>query len=668
MPRTQVFQSHMTSGVLDPGLSARTDINHYYQGMRQGDNVQCLPQGGVRRRPGTLHIARLSGPARIAGFMFNTEQTYLLSFEDLLVRIFRNGLQVATLATLYTAAQVEEIDFVQSADTMIIVHPEHPPQELFRGPGGDTDWTYQPYELTSIPTAVFVGTSNPGSQTLTFSGTEDSQFRFVVNGQDSSLVRYTTTTADMQDRIKNALLQEFLEQGISVVEIDVQGTGQVYDITLDGGAADAQAITITVVEGTVSAPVTNYIRGVSSEEPLWSPTRGWPTTVVFHEGRLVFGGSRDKPNTIAASVTNSFGNFLLGDQYPDQAIVRTIDSDQLNAIVGMATSRKLQIFTSGGEFYVPQTPMTPDTATLTRQTNYGSAPIKPEVLDGATLFVDRSRRVIREFLFEFVEDGYRANSLNALAPHLITGVRAMAIQRTGGAQSTNYVFIINQDGTCAVLNTLREQDIAGWSRWTTDGEFYDVAAEDRTIYFVCRRVIQGQTVYDLERLDDEMLVDDGIRQTAVQPTAVWLGVNHLLDKVCKVIADGVAIDDVIPVNNQAETTRASTTVQIGLNFVPAVRPMPLNSQGVGGQIAMERKRVIEVKARVADTKALTINGDDVQGYRFGNTVLGEVRAPYTGIIKHRPSRTPWADDPEVLFSQNEPAPMTILGYDITVEY
>lgn len=665
--RTQVLQSHCTSGVLDGGLAARTDITHYYQGVRQGDNVIGLPQGGLRRRPGTAHVGDFGGPVRLAGFMFNTEQTYLVAFSDLLVTIYENSEQVAQIATVYTADQIDQLDWVQSADTMIIVHPDVPPQQLFRGPGGSSDWTFASFPLRNIPEGIFVETTTPGTQVLTFTMTETEQFRFLVNGRDSDVLRFTGNAGVMAERIRVTLLQSFLEQGLPAPEITVTGSNP-FTVTLDGGAASAEQLAAVQASAGGTFSVSGVVVGSAPTEPIWSAARGWPRSVVFHESRLIFGGSRDQPNTIAMSVTNAFDDFLLGDQYPDQAIVRTIDSDQLNAIVGLATSRRLQVFTSGGEFYVPQIPMTPDDVTLPRQTNFGSAGIRPEVLDGATLFVDRSRRVIREFLFEFAEDGYTSASLNALAPHLITGVRSMAVQRTGGSDTANYLYACNDDGTCAVLNTLREQSIAGWWRWTTDGEFYDVAVEDKTVFFVVKRVIQGVTRYHIERLDDALQVDDGRLVTYQTPQAVAMGFSHVTDKVCSAVVDGVVVDPVIPINGQVELERAGSTLQVGLNYIPVVRPMPLNSGGVEGQIAMHDKRVLKVRARVKDTRGLRINGDDVQGYRFGTTLLGDVRAPYTGVIEHRPSSTPWSDDPEVVFSQSDPLPMTLLGFDVTVEY
>lgn len=52
MVRRATLQNTMTKGVLDPRLSDRIDIAHYYSGLRTGTNAVIRPQGGGHRRPG----------------------------------------------------------------------------------------------------------------------------------------------------------------------------------------------------------------------------------------------------------------------------------------------------------------------------------------------------------------------------------------------------------------------------------------------------------------------------------------------------------------------------------------------------------------------------------------------------------------------------------------
>ena len=56
MAKSRFLQNNFVSGELSPLLRGRTDINQYYQGLQTAKNVVLVPQGGVKRRPGTQHI------------------------------------------------------------------------------------------------------------------------------------------------------------------------------------------------------------------------------------------------------------------------------------------------------------------------------------------------------------------------------------------------------------------------------------------------------------------------------------------------------------------------------------------------------------------------------------------------------------------------------------
>jgi len=134
--------------------------------------------------------------------------------------------------------------------------------------------------------------------------------------------------------------------------------------------------------------VLNWVEVGAGNEDVWSTTRGWPRTATFHQGRLFFGGSREKINSVWGSVPNDFFNFDIGTGAADNATFDTLDTDQFNAINGIFSGRHLQLFTSGGEFYNSSKTITPEDSSWSRQTSYGAKKEKPISVDGATLFVD----------------------------------------------------------------------------------------------------------------------------------------------------------------------------------------------------------------------------------------------------------------------------------------
>jgi hypothetical protein len=154
MPRAITLQTNFNSGELDPRLGARTDVKQYYQGAATAKNVLSMPQGGMKRRPGMGYKATLASEARMAAFSFNTEQTYLMVFTNNQIEVFMDGVSQATVPTTYTTVELFELNWTQSADTMIIVHEDHQPVKLVRNTtqGSHGSWTLSNISLSNIPT------------------------------------------------------------------------------------------------------------------------------------------------------------------------------------------------------------------------------------------------------------------------------------------------------------------------------------------------------------------------------------------------------------------------------------------------------------------------------------------------------------------------------------
>ena len=195
-------------------------------------------------------------------------------------------------------------------------------------------------------------------------------------------------------------------------------------------------------------------------------------------------------------MANDFFNFDLGEGFDDDAIFVVLDTDQLNAVTGLAAGRRLHVLTSGGEHVVPESPVTPGSITMPQESSFGSKAIKPVVIDGSVIFVHRKGKQIREFRHSFVEDAFSSQSLTLLAPQLFDSPVDMAALKGTDKEDANYVYVVNSDGTVAVMLTERQQQLAAWAQWTTDGNFKSVAVVDDETYFL----VQRGGVYSVEML------------------------------------------------------------------------------------------------------------------------------------------------------------------------
>ncbi len=138
-----------STGELDPLLRARVELEQYNNALAKATNVLIQPQGGLRRRPGTKHILELpnsSTPSagngvRLVPFQFSVTDSYMLCFTHQRMYIIKNGVAVANingsgnnyLTTTVTSDMVDDMCWTQSADTLIVVHPDLQPVKIVRG-------------------------------------------------------------------------------------------------------------------------------------------------------------------------------------------------------------------------------------------------------------------------------------------------------------------------------------------------------------------------------------------------------------------------------------------------------------------------------------------------------------------------------------------------------
>lgn len=170
------IQPSFAGGELSPSLWGRVDLSKYNVGLRTLENFIVHPHGGISRRSGTHFIAQSTNTdkARLVTFQYSTEQSYVLEFIDKGVRFYTNGQQILDstgapyLVTLpYSADELDDLNFAQSADVLYIVHPDHPPMELARY--SETDWRATKFSFKNGPFKT--QESDQEGITLTPSGT-----------------------------------------------------------------------------------------------------------------------------------------------------------------------------------------------------------------------------------------------------------------------------------------------------------------------------------------------------------------------------------------------------------------------------------------------------------------------------------------------------------------
>lgn len=675
------FQSVLNRGELDPLAIGRIDLQSYYNGVETALNVLAIPQGGLKKRPGQEFLATALGDGRLENFSFNVEQNYLLVFTASRMQIFKDGVLQTNingsgddfLPTPYPIERIQTFDYIQSADTAIITHPNNAPRRITRT--SDTDWAITALPLTNIPQFDFNDTFSPTPvdevQRLTFTtGNDGDRFKIALKGiltEDIVLSTTTEGTTTTANSIREELLALPNTSNTGVAVVFISAAPEVYEITFSGDSAeDWDEMTGTVVfSQDVLFEITGSTisDGVSRSEDVWSLVRGWPRTCTFHEGRLWFGGSESLPQTIWGSFANDFFNFFSRKGLADESIFATLDTDQVNAIEAIFSNRSLQIFTSGGEFFVPSSPITPENIAVSPQSNLGSKRVRPVTIDGVTLFLQRTGKALIQFVFLNDFQANQSRSISILSPGLIKNPVKMSVSRGTEISDSNYVYIVNSDGTMTVFNTLAAEDVAGFTRWEC-GDIKSVAVVDNQVYVLVGRVINGSTVFFVERENNDLNTDAAKLTTGSGLTTIT-GLTYLEGETVKVKADGAVRADEIVSGGQITIDPVADSIEVGLEYLPVITTMPLNVGLENGPNASQKKKIKRVSVQIFES-----NGVIIQGQRIADKTIGQDQfdapTPQTGV--RRIHILGWSIEAQITITQDTPMPMTILniGTEVSV--
>lgn len=669
MPQIKVVQNSFTSGEVGAYLDAREDLDIYRTGAKTIENFFVLPQGGLLRRGGFEYISGVSATesetgfashSRLIPFRFSVEQEYVLVFETGTFTVFRNGLQAAVVTNAllnnFTASNINEWRFAQSFDTLIMVHEDYAPIQITRT--SHTTWTVAQVSFTFLPLANFDNgiTLTPNSSGspnhLTASADPTSHFAvgdyININGGLVKITSFSNTTTI------NVTTEEYLATGTEALSTEYRQTA-------------------------------------------FSSLKGWPKSVTFHQNRLVFGGSKSKPQTIFGSQTGDLFNFKptetvidssnnpVGQVNDSTAFSFTIGSDSANIIRHVVSKQTLFIFTSDGEFEMTGNPVTPTNVNIRLQTKYGiqNNGANPTTVDNEVMFISANGRELRGFVFDFNSDGYYAKNYTIISHDVLNNPQDIAFVRAHKNTNQNYVFIVNNNGELAVFGINVEKQVAGWSRFTTNGKFKKVVAvndgdtdpETQRLYALVERTRKKDdgtdiTCYHLERLTENTIYLDGYVPVDNTPAdASITGLTVFANQTVNIEADGIVHADKtvssFATGGNITLDDNYSAVNIGYNYTSKLTTLTLPVQLNGQPYRGEQITKVSSLVNVNNTQALTIDGTDIS-FRFTGQSLDSPISPFTGTKKLFIGGV--STDPTVELTVSTPLQCTVLGVTTEVKF
>lgn len=658
MPRFVDIQSNFSTGELDPLLRARVDLQQYNNALAKATNVLIQPQGGLRRRPGTKHIFELpnSGTTsagngvRLVPFQFSVSDSYMLCFTHQRMYVVKNGVVQSNingsgnsyLTTSITSDIVDDMCWTQSADTLIVVHPDLQPVRITRT--SDTAWTATTITFDSIP-----------------------QYAFTIT--------VTSSTTLGAGHLTPSAVSGNVELTSQNAVFSAASVNQYINASPQGRARIVAYVSTTKVKAVTEYPffdTSNIAQGnweiESGYEDVWSSGKGWPRSVTFHEGRLYFGGSKSRPSTVWGSKIGLFFDFVPSESLDDDAVEATLDTNELNVITDIISSRDFQVFTTGGEFYVPQQgtdPITPLTFTFKNVSRNG---IKPGTrvlpLETGSIYIQRQGKSLNEFVFSDTQLTYITQRISLLAGHLLKGPQRIGLRKASSTDESDLLLMTNtNDGTMAVFSIMRSQQITAPSEFTTDGEFIDVGVDVTEIYCVTKRVFNGSTRYFIERFMNSVYTDCAFTGGAAASASSLPHVGKSLNVIC----DGVPQDnETVSGGGSVTFDRASTTsYEVGLPITVYVKTMPVEIQLQTGSRISFKKRIVEISAVLKDTQEININEQPVTTRLMDNPLLDLPVPNFTGI-KRVNGVLGYSREQAIEVTQTLPLNMTLLGLDYRV--
>lgn len=756
--------TNFTAGELSPNMYGRTDIEKYYNGCMTMENFLVLPQGGAYRRPGSRYVASVktaSAFTRLVPFIFSTTQSYILEFGNLYIRVYYDGGQVQSGSTVYevvtpyTTAQLPDLKFAQSADTLYIVHPSHEPRQLTRT--AHTTWTLTALAWENGPfmkdnsddshtmtVTSYFGSTGLYGQTVTVTSSDD---LFTANdvgrwlkigytdpgtvidsgAVDPSGAGYIAGPWDVDGKFELIYHFEHYEQGSVALRYSTDGGSTYQDYAT---LSDETSTTRVTIEGelrsedynnvtpklrfyanrnthefyynlkkirelrTAYLKITTYSTAKSVRAKVyrrmsqfnvptnnwalgaWGTTPGWPSSVTFHQGRLVFAGTTSEPSKVWMSVSDDYPNFDPGEGDEDaDAISLTPIASEVNNVIWMASKGNLLIGTAGDEWVFDGANITPTNPPhARRETNFGSAKWQAVIANGYVVFVQDGEKIVRQVQYDYDSDTYLAIDLTAMSDH-ITGDGISYLAYLKSPWST--IWTCRDDGELIGLTYVPEHKVFAWHRHELGGDVESVACIPGEIWVVVKRTINGATVRYIERilpwdgtLNNSVFMDCAAEYSGTA-TATITGLSYLEGETVGVISNGKYVGTKV-VDSGAITLDATTThAWVGLPYTSTLKTINIEHANPPGTSQGAKRRIVHAVARLVNTVGgkVGFNASDADDIEYDDEGNPNVSTPelFTGdtnpVLITTSSRRPQY----LTLVQDEPYPFSVSAVVLRME-
>lgn len=472
MSRVNTTQQSFNGGEVSPKMRGRHDLAVYYNSCERMLNFIADVQGQARYRNGTKYVTThtqsvTTQDVRLATFVFNEEDAYVLEFTTGRIRFFRNNQTVNT----YTDDPIVGFQKISGFYRIYV-------DSVFSAwTNGDTvhfrNITEDGYEELNDKSW---DVANVTADT-TFGG--DLYFDVARTGTDTEAAAAVTgsPTLDLHTVVATSFTEadlpnlRFVQYGSSMYI--ASGEGRVQEL-IRGSGHTLWGFGNLTLTGTTFSTADNY-----------------PNAMALYESRLFLANTDNSPSKVWGSEAAVYTNFTLGTN-DDDPFAYTLAAEKNDILHLVPYSDFLVALTLGGSYKLDggssEQAITPTQVKMRPIHFIGAADITPVKHGNDVVFVQKGRQKLRHLQYSFQADSYEPRDLTKMADHIF-GEGCSEIAYQDGDPSL--IWALRDDGQLAALTFDKEEQVMAWHRHET---FLDPTTINATSITDRDRIISITTV------------------------------------------------------------------------------------------------------------------------------------------------------------------------------
>jgi hypothetical protein len=428
----------------------------------------------------------------------------------------------------------------------------------------------------------------------------------------------------------------------------------------------------------------------------WSATTGYPSLVTAFEDRIVWAASPIAPTTINMSNTGDYLNMAptsianvvaasnavqLTLNGTTQDPIRWIHSDELGLLIGTKAAEWVCLSDITGAALSPV-----NLPSARESTEYGSASSTEPVRIGKyLLFMQNSRRKIREMVYAFQFNSFLAPDITVPSEHLTeSGLQDMCYQQ----EPFSLLWCLRTDGQVVAYTYNKDQDCVAGAHQTLGG-FSDVGqtlpaivesicaipspdgAQDdfwisvqvyvngKARRFIC---YLSELTTNLVDVKNSVFLDNASVGVNSPASNVITGQHHLEGQVVGALMDGAPCPQQTVTNGTITVPFTGSNYVVGHPYLSQLKTLRPEAGSATGTAQGKIKRIHKLFLDLYQTVGIDVGQDfdhlQAQSFRTNDDNIGMAVPLYSGI-KQCDYESDYDTDGYICIQNSQPLPCTI---------